>query len=99
MDVSQQVVTIIFEAIDEANEIRPKHEWIKKDLEARLVGPESGLDSLGLLNLVLSVEGRVNTKFGCAVDLAGILAVEPSSSPLRSVSTLAEYVGSHLPAA
>jgi acyl carrier protein len=99
MDVSQQVVTIIFEAIDEANEVRPKHEWIKKDPGAQLVGPQSGLDSLGLLNLVLSVEGRVNTKFDSAIDLSGILAIEPSASPLRSVSTLAEYVGSRLQAA
>ena len=52
---------------------------------------------LGLVPL--SVEGRVNTKFDSALDLSGILEIEPSASPLRSVSTLAEYVGSRLQAA
>ena len=99
MDVSEQVKTIIFEAIDEANEVRPKQEWIKKDVEAQLVGAQSGLDSLGLLNLVLSVEAKINSKFESALDLSSTLELEPSTSPLRTVSTLAHYVESRLQAA
>ena len=99
MSLSQQVVTIIFESIDEANEVRPKHEWIRKELEAQLVGPQSGLDSLGLLNLVLSVEAKINDKFASAIDLSATLALDPSTSPLRTVSTLAGYVESQLQAA
>jgi acyl carrier protein len=93
MDVSEQVVTIIFDAIDEANEVRPKHEWIAKDRATALVGK---LDSLGLLNLVLAVESRVNAKFDAALDLSGLLAADPSTSPLRSVSLLADHVEAQL---
>ena len=96
MNVSEQVVTIIFEAIDEANEVRPKHQWLKKEKQAALVGPDSGLDSLGLLNLVLAVESRANAKFDAGLDLSGLLTADPSTSPLRTVSTFADHVGSLL---
>lgn len=96
MDVSQQIMTIIFEAIDEANEVRPRSEWIKKEPGTALVGQESGLDSLGLLNFVLAVEGRVNTTFDATLDLASLLEIEPKTSPLRTVTTFAEHVASRL---
>jgi acyl carrier protein len=93
MSISEQVVAIIFEAIDEANEVRPKHEWIVKDRGTALLG---GLDSLGLLNLVLAVESRVNAKLDAGVDLAGLLSADPGTSPLKSVATLAEHVRTQL---
>lgn len=96
MTVSDQVVQIIFDAIDEANEVRPKHEWIKKERDAPLVGADSGLDSLSLLNLVLAVEARANAKFEASLDLSGLLAVDPSTSPLRTVAVLAEHVTTRL---
>lgn len=93
MDVSAEVETIIFEAIDEANEVRAKQDWIRKDRVEPLVGPQSKLDSLALLNLVVAVEERINAKYGTAVDLAGLLASDPVQSPLRTVSTLTEHLG------
>ena len=98
MDVSEQVVTIIYQAIDEANEVRPKHEWIEKSREEQLVGTATKLDSLSLLNLVVAVEERVNEKFETTIDLSTLLALDPGSSPLRSVSTLAQHLVARLQA-
>ena len=98
MDVTAQVITIIYEAIDEANEVRAKHEWIAKDREEQLVGGSSKLDSLTLLNLVVAVEERVNGKFETSLDLSGMLALDPSSSPLRTVGSFADHLGSRLEA-
>ncbi len=93
MSEKEQIVAIIFDAIDEANEVRPKHEWIPKDRGTALVGK---LDSLGLLNLVLAVEARVNEKLGAALDLSGLLSADPSTSPLRTVTLFAEHVKTRL---
>ena len=98
MDVSEQLITIVYEAIDEANEVRPKQDWIRKDRDETLVGAHSKLDSLTLLNVVVAIEERVNAKFGTAFDLSGLLTVEPATSPLRSVAALVEYLGSRMQA-
>jgi hypothetical protein len=98
MSLPEQLVTIIYEAIDEANEARPKQEWIRKDREEPLVGGASKLDSLSLLNLVVAVEERVNAKFGVGFDLASLLTLDPATSPLRTVATLAEHLGSRVQA-
>lgn len=92
MQTSDQVIAIIYEAIDEANEVRPKRDWIRKETTEQLVGGTAALDSLSLLNLVMSVEERANAKFGSSLDLAAVLALPPETSPLRSVAAFADYI-------
>lgn len=93
---AEELERIVFEAIDEANEVRPRNEWIRKDREEALVGPTSKLDSLTLLNLVVAVEERVNEKYASAIDLAGMLALDPATTPLRTVSTLTTMLDERL---
>jgi hypothetical protein len=59
---------------------------------ARLIGPESLLDSLSLVNLILDVEQRLEEQAGVTVTLADDRAMSQRTSPFLTVDTLADYV-------
>ena len=50
------------------------------------------LDSLALVKLVLAIEDSVEERAGIVVSLADERAVSQTSSPFRTVGTLAAYV-------
>ena len=57
------------------------------------LGHSSAFDSLKLVNLIVAVEQRVEEEFGFAISaIANEKAMSAKSSPLRSVSTLAEFI-------
>lgn len=59
--------------------------------ETVLFGAEGVFDSLALVNLVLSVEEAVERERGIAITLADERAMSQSTSPFRSVGSLAAY--------
>lgn len=59
--------------------------------ETRLLGRSAILDSLGLVQLLVDVEQRLDSQ-GIAVTLADERAMSQKHSPFRSVDTLAEYI-------
>lgn len=58
----------------------------------RLIGRGSVLDSLGLVNLIIEVEARLQAEHGVLVTVADDRAMSQLSSPFRTVSSLSEYV-------
>ncbi len=60
--------------------------------EAPLFGADGVLDSLALVRLVLAVEDSVEERFGIAVTLADERAVSQTTSPFRTIGTLAAFV-------
>lgn len=83
---------VLFGAIEEINDTLPDDRKLKKKPETLLFGRGSGLDSLGLVNLIVAVEQRLGDELGLALTLADEKALSRSSSPFRSVDTLANYV-------
>jgi len=57
-----------------------------------LMGKSSGLDSLGLVNLIVDVEGRLLDDFDVEVTLADERAMSQKHSPFRTIGSLAEYI-------
>ena len=57
-----------------------------------IFGKASHLDSLGLVNLIVSLEEAVNDEFNLEIILADERAMSLESSPFRTVSTLADYI-------
>ncbi len=56
-----------------------------------LMGKSSGLDSLGLVNLIVDVEGRLLDDFDVEITLADERAMSQKHSPFRTVGSLAAY--------
>src|SRR5215468_4023032 len=60
--------------------------------DTRLLGRSAVIDSLGLVQLLVDVEQRLDSTHGVAVTLADERAMSQKHSPFRSVGTLAEYI-------
>lgn len=88
----EKVLELIYEAIDELNETEPEDRWLAKDRATPLYGDQSLLDSLGLIKLIVAVEGRVAEAFDVPVTIANEKALSQRNSPFKSVNTLADYV-------
>lgn len=57
-----------------------------------LVGADAVLDSLGVVQLIVEVEQRVEQGHGISITLANDKAMSQKNSPFRTVGVLADHV-------
>jgi acyl carrier protein len=57
-----------------------------------LVGTDAVLDSIGVVQLIVEVEQRVEQNHGISVTLANDKAMSARNSPFRTVGVLADHV-------
>ena len=88
----EQVLRVVYGAIDEVNPQLPAERRLKKSPDTALFGHAGALDSLGLVNLIVAVEQAVEDELGVPVALADEKAMSQNASPFRTVGTLADYV-------
>jgi acyl carrier protein len=91
MNNSETVLAAIYRAIDWINEELPVDRKIIKAPETKLLGPESVLDSMHLVTLIVTIEREIQEAFGVALTLADERALSMTSSPFRSIQSLADY--------
>jgi len=97
MDQSSRIQRIIFDALDAVRDILPPGVSLPSSPSAPLLEADGGaLDSLGVVNLIVEVESRVEAEFSRSISLVSALAEMPETSPLRTVATLAAYVAAQL---
>jgi len=92
MQTTHQITEIVFEAIDEVNQLLPRDRRIPKSEDAMLFGPSGLLDSMGVVNLSVAVEEKVEKKFGVSVSLIGDEAMGEEVFPMESVQSLIGYL-------
>lgn len=78
-------------AVAEINLSRPDDQQLSPDPDAVLFGDGSGLDSVGLVNVVMAAEQYVGDETGSDIVLASEAAMSRKRSPYRSLRALAEY--------
>jgi hypothetical protein len=67
MDDPQNILGAIYRAVDWINDgLSPDHQLVKAP-ETRLVGPQSVLDSIQLVSLIVTTEQEIEDAFGVAV--------------------------------
>ena len=86
------VAEIIYEAIDELNEEISGSKKISKEPDTVLFGHDSLLDSLGLVNLIITVEGLITDKFDLNITIVNEKAMSQKNSPFKSVQTLSDFI-------
>jgi acyl carrier protein len=64
--------------------------------ETRLFGPSGVLDSLGLVSVLVELEQKLADLAGTSVTLMDDRAMSQTSSPFRTVDSLADYLGLQL---
>ena len=86
------VIGVVLHALRTANLARDPDDQLAVSDEAALFGPDSPLDSLGLVALLLDVEEGL-ADIGVHVVLSDERAMSQKRSPFRSVQSLVAYVG------
>ena len=96
MTADDKVVAAINSAIDDLNEVLEPEERLEKSAQVALIGQDARLDSLGLVNLIVLVEEKIQQQFGVGITLVDERAMSQSKSPFRTLGTLAEFVQEQL---
>lgn len=90
MVTKEEIIEIIFDSIDEINEQNETH--LVKNEKTKLFGRDSDLDSLGLVNLIVSVEENINDRLNVSISIVDEKAMSQKNSPFKSVETLTDYL-------
>jgi hypothetical protein len=85
------VQEVILEAMRLANLARDNGAQLEVSAQAPIFGPDSALDSLGLVALLLDIEDGLRA-IGCDVVLSDERAMSQKRSPFRNVPALVAYI-------
>jgi acyl carrier protein len=58
----------------------------------RLIGKKAVLDSLGLVNLIISIEQQLGDDHDITITIADERAMSQEKSPFRTIGSLSEYI-------
>ncbi|MEK9627498.1 MAG: hypothetical protein VW455_00605 [Nitrospinota bacterium] len=86
----EEITQTIFNSIDEVNNILTDEMKLEKSQETLLTGENGKLDSLGLINFIVEVEGRVQKEFGLDLNLIEVL--DSPEKPMSSIRKLVEFI-------
>ena len=92
----EDIERIVFDSVEELNASLPEERRLPAAAETRLIGEGGRLDSIGLVDLILSVEAKVQGTVGAAITIADEKAFSQAQSPFLTLGTLTDYVTSLL---
>ena len=86
------IIKNIYKSIEEIIESMDVKISLEKGIETPLFGNTGKLDSLQLINLIVSVEQNIEDEFDFTLSLANDRALSQNHSPFRTVGSLADYI-------
>lgn len=89
---NEEILHVIFEAIDEVNTQMKKTELLQKSADTPLFGEMSVLDSLGFVMFITAVERKIEESLGALIVLADERAMSKTDSPFKTVGRLADHI-------
>lgn len=88
----QVLENLIYPVLDDLMETLYENVTIEKSPDTKLFGPESPLDSMGIVNLAVGLEEKIEEEYDVSVSLTDEKAMSRKTSPFRTIGTLAEFV-------
>lgn len=86
------VIGVLLDAVDDLNRQLPKEGQLEKSTETVLSGEGGQLDSLGIINLIIAVEQKVEDEFHTVITLTDDMLLLVADGPLRTIDTLADFL-------
>ena len=96
MTVKNELLGLVYGAIEERNQTVPKELYLEQSPDTVLFGDTARMDSLGLVSLILAVEEKIADDYGIPVSIADEKALSQTHSPFKTVGSLSEYIGTLL---
>lgn len=92
MHDKKEITKMVFEVIDDINELLPEEQQLKKHSNTVLFGKLGKLDSLGLVNLIVATEQKIEEKFNITITLADERAISKKHSPFNTIESFVNYI-------
>ena len=91
ISVYERVISLVFKAITEINQQLLPEQRIDPSPETVLIGEQAKLDSMGLVSLLVVIEGEIENDFGIDLTFLDENSVLDENI-LKNVSSLAIYL-------
>lgn len=92
MDLETRVGKTLFKVIDEVNQLLPEEAQLKKTMGEALTGPKTKIDSLGLINFILTSERAVEQEFGKLVTLTDSSVLMKGDNITLTVGSIKDFL-------
>ena len=87
----RDVLAIVYSCIAELNHQLPPTAQLQQLEDTVLLDPASGLDSLGVVNLITSIEEQIQVRFGLSIPIS-LPDSSSSGDPWRNVGALVDFL-------
>jgi acyl carrier protein len=88
----EQALRIVYETIDVVNQQLPASRRLPKGPDTIIVGVAGSLDSLGIVNFIVTLEEKAGELLGVPVQLLDDTMLVEAEGPFRTVATLTSYL-------
>jgi len=88
----KKIIEVIYKSINEINSQLDDKIKLVESTETALFGSDSKLDSLGLINLIVTVEQNIEDEFDVNITIADERAMSQKHSPFRTIGSLGDYI-------
>lgn len=92
MQGKDEILAIIYTAMDSLNDELPEDAKIPLAPDTRLFGADATIDSLSLVSVIVDVETEASDQLGFPVVLTDDRAISQEVSPFTSPGALADYI-------
>ena len=86
------IVEMLFNVIDEINQMLPPEEHLEQRLDAPLAGENGVLDSAGLINLIVITEEKAAEELGRSIILTDDDTLSRLNQVFGTLGTLADHL-------
>ena len=85
MTNNEKIIQLIFSVVDTVNQQLPPEQRLEKSVDTVLFGRFAKLDSLGLVNLIVATEEKIEIELEETITLADERAMSQKNSPFRTI--------------
>ena len=89
--------SLIHQAIEEVNQQLEENQMIDNDPGTVLLGPTAIIDSLTLINLIVTLEQMAEERYGVELSLSSDVSLLSDSHHFNTIGSLTDYVSTLLP--
>lgn len=92
MPARQDILALLYESLAELNEFLPAESRFELAESTALIADTGGLDSLGTVNFVSTVEEKLERRYGRYISLTATGASVSIANPWTDVGGLADFI-------
>jgi len=90
--MENQIKEILFKSVEEINKTLDEDQQLELSTETVLLGKDGNIDSITLVNLIVTIEESIEDELNVEITLADEKALSQKESPFRTIGTLIDYI-------